>query len=263
MTLEQYILNPMGKNNAVMNASSREIMRKTYMNKFDNILLRENGAIKYNLYYDKKHNTYWIHVKVPSEVVKNFYYDTVFKFTSNQNTSLLGEDLFKCDVQFYSNDPAFVYTYAHVFLKNNLFIKELAPKMSKQALKKEAKEKNPYNVVGYVKTIYFAYLLMVNKKLNKKSRFDGEAKDFSLSVLLNDIEDADTKIADRETEGAKVSKKKKIEDDKTTLRNINRVTNSDTDLSGLKIATTKKVKSIANKESNIKSVGRTRTTKRK
>ena len=50
MTLEQYILNPMGKNNAVMNASTREIMRKTYIHKFDNLLLRESGYIKYTTY---------------------------------------------------------------------------------------------------------------------------------------------------------------------------------------------------------------------
>ena len=77
MTLEQYILNPMGKNNAVLNASTREIMRKTYTSKFDNILLREHGKIEYYLYEDSKNNAYWMDAKIPSETVKNFYYDVV------------------------------------------------------------------------------------------------------------------------------------------------------------------------------------------
>ena len=249
MTLEQYILNPMGKNNAVMNASTREIMRKTYIHKFDNLLLRESGYIKYTTYYDKKNNNYWIHVKVPSETVKNFYYDVVFKFSSTEKTALFGEDLFKCNVKFYSNDPAFVYTYAHVFSKNGLFIKELGSKMCKQALKREAKEKNPNNVVGYVKTIYFAYLLMQNKKLNKKSRFDVEVIEFSLDKLLNNITSADIKIMEREREGKKVSKKKKIAVDSQTLKNIKSV-GKDVDLGNLQVSTTKRIKNIKNIQSN-------------
>ena len=148
MTLNQYILNPMGKNNAVLNANMREFMRKTYMSKFDNVLLREKGSISYYLYHDKKRNIYWAHIKVPSEVVKEFYYDLVFKFTANEKVSGGGQDLFEYNVQFYSNDPAFVFTYAHVFLENNLFIKELASKMSKEAIKKKPTEKNPSNDVG-------------------------------------------------------------------------------------------------------------------
>lgn len=177
MTLEQYILNPMGKNNAVLSASAREIMRKTYSKKFDNILLREHGKIEYYLYKHSKNNTYYVYMKIPSEVVKDFYYDVVMKFSANEDVESGGTNLFKYNVQFYSNDPSFVYTYAHVFYKNNLFIKELAPKMSKEALKKEAKEKNPGNNVGYVKALYFAYLVMENRKLYKKSRFEAEAKE--------------------------------------------------------------------------------------
>lgn len=208
MTLEQYILNPMGKNNAVLNATTREIIRSNYMKKFDAVLLRENGKIDYNLYYDKKNNAYWAHIKVPSEIVKNFYYDVVFKFTATQSVEEGGENLFKYNVNFFSNDPAFVYTYAHVFIKNEIFISELTKKMSKQAVKKDAVEKNPTHDVGYVKAIYFAYLYMVNKKINKVSRFTAEAKPFNLANLLKDIEDADIKIAKRQEEGAKKEKKR-------------------------------------------------------
>ena len=39
MTYEEYIKNPMGKDNAVLNNISREAMRTVDTNKFDNILL--------------------------------------------------------------------------------------------------------------------------------------------------------------------------------------------------------------------------------
>ena len=92
--------------------------------------------------------------------------------------------------------------------------------MSKEALRKEAKEKNPGNNVGYVKTLYFAYLLMDNKKLNKVSRFENEAKPLDPRYLLSQIEDADTKIKDRQEKGAKVSTRKKIEVDQGTYNSM-------------------------------------------
>ena len=120
MTLDQYILNPMGKHNAVLNASARENIRNTYMKKFDNILLRENGKIEYYLYKDSKSNTFWIHIKVPSEIVKNFYYDVIFKFSATQNIDSGGQDLFKYNVKFYSKTKQFNTGYEEFKLMNKI-----------------------------------------------------------------------------------------------------------------------------------------------
>ena len=254
----------MGKNNAVLNANMREVTRLTYTRKFDNLLLREHGAIKYDIFYDKTNNVYWFYAKIPSETVKNFYYDVVFRFSATESTPELGNDLFKCNVQFYANDPAFVYTYAHVFAKNDLFIPQLLPKMSKRAIKEAANEKNPLGVVGYVKTIYFAYLLMKRNNLNKVSKIEAIAKPFDLGYLMHNIMDAEDKIAARQSEGG--STKKKINVDNSTLRGIRKNVSSDTDLSNLQIKTSKRVNKISNKsegKSNIKSnkVGSIKKTK--
>lgn len=263
MTLNDYIKNPMGRYNAVLNASTREILRVRYSKKFDNILLRENGKIEYHLFYNHKNNEYWAYIKVPSEVVKRFYYDVVFKFSANASKGG-GDDLFDYNMKVYSNDPAFVFTYAHAFAKNNLFIKELSGKMSRQALTQDAKEKNPTNDVGYVKALYFAYLLMKSKKLNRIARFKTECRDLDPAFLMNHIEPADDKIRKRQEEGAKVSTRKKIEVDQTTLRNIKKYTNSDTDMSRLQIRTTKSVSKIKNSANgNAKTTKRTRSVKRK
>lgn len=262
MTFEQYISNPMGKNNAVLNANAREIMRKNYSAKFDNILLRENGKIEYHLYYDSKRNTYWAHIKVPSEVCKNFYYDVVLKFYADSGVEDGGKDLFKYKVNFYSNDPSFVYTYAHVFLKNGLFVKELSSKMSKEALRKQAKEKNPGNNVGYVKSLYFAYLIMKNKGLNKIIKFNGESKPLDAHYLLSQIENADDKIRKRQEEGEKYSKRKKIKVDKSTMNRMSKYIDSDSDLSRIQVKTTKKISSIQSKTSS-KTIKSVKSTKKK
>lgn len=262
MTFEQYIANPMGKNNAVMSAIARENQRAVYKAKFDNILLREKGLIDYKLYKDEKSNTYWVYIKVPSEVVKEFYYDVVLKFYTDESVSEGGNNLFKYKVKFFSNDPAFVFTYAHVFSKNNLFVKELSPRMSSEALKSPASEKNPSNIVGYVKTLYFAYLVMENRGLNKLSRFNGECIPLNLVNLINQIEPADSKIARRQEEGAKVSKAKKITLDKSTFNKVKKIVGKDANFSGIQVKTSNTIKSIKPKES-IKSSKTSKITKRK
>ena len=250
MTLEQYIINPLGKNNAVLNSITRESLRKEYRLKLDAIMVRENGKIDYNLYYEKSKNRYWMYIKVPSEVVKKFYYDVVLVFSPNSKTGS-SNNIFDYDFQVFSNDPAFVFNFAHVFYKNKLFVNELQKKMSKQAIKQEAKEKNPYNLVGYVKSIYFAYLIIKDKGLNNLTKFNAEAKSIDIPKLLDSIEEADTKIAKRQEEGAKVSKQKrevtipKKEEHKVPT-GINKV------VSKLGLSKTPTVKTTSSKIGNVK-----------
>jgi hypothetical protein len=247
ITLSQYILNPQIRSGAVLNSTAREAIRGAYVKKYDAILLRERGNINYTLYYDKKNNRYYAHFKIPSEVVSKFYYDTVLEFYTDSDIGNT-EDLFKYYTKFYSNDPAFVYTHAHAFKANDLFITELSSKMSKEALKVEAKEKNPYNQIGYVKSIYFAYLTMKAKGLNDTKKFKAEAKKYSKIVLLSNIEDADKKVKDREDKGRKIQKQKSY----NKSRVIDKAT--DTTVNSTKINKTKVINSVktTNKVKTVK-----------
>lgn len=257
ITFNQYISNPMGKNNAIMSSSSREFMKMRYKKKFDNLMLRENGKIEFHL-YTAPNNVYWIYVKIPSEVVKKFYYDVLIKFTATEKVKSGGKDLFEYNVQFFSNDPAFVYTYAYIFSKNNLFIKELSSKMTKVALKKAPKEKNPSESVGYVKSLYFVYLLMQNRSLNKVGIFEKQANPINIPFLLSNIEDADKKIDERQELGAKISQRKKVELDKDTLKKVQGFSGglSDSARERITVRTTKTVGKIRN-TSNIKATKKT------
>ena len=249
MTFEDYINNPMGKSSAVMSASYREILRSQYKLKFDNILLREKGKIDYRLFKDEKVNTYWIYCKIPSEMCKDFYYDTIIKFYADEKVKSGGKDLFKYYARFYSNDPAFVYTYAYVFAHNDLFIGELSSKMSKEALKQKPSEKNPKEDVGYVKSIYFVYLLMQNRNLNKTSVFEKQSDPLDPKFFMSNVMDADQKIAERQEAGKGVSQRKKVRIDDDMLRKVNRVTKgnlSDKAKDRLAVNTTKKVNKISN-----------------
>lgn len=204
MTFDQYIQNPMGIANSVM--SNREMYRSMYSMKLDAIMVREMGKIDYKLYKGK--NSYYAYIKVPSEVVEKFYYDVVIEFRPGKNTKSGDKTLKNYDVRFYSNDPAFVYTFAHAFIKNDLFISRYADKMSKEAVKHVAKEKNPHNTVGYVKSLFFAYLIMIKFGLFNIIKYTDK---YDEKRLKSSIMNASEKIALRTELGQEYNSKKKKE----------------------------------------------------
>lgn len=216
MTLPEYIKNPMGKENAVF--SQREMFRALYTDKFNKVMLREAGKLKVRFFKDGDAR-FTIHIKIPSEVIEKFYYDVVIQFTSKDPKDIISPNLDGYDAKFFSNDPAFVYTFAYAFRQNNLFIEDLAPKMSKLALTQRAKERNPKNVVGYVKSIYFAYLYMHAHGFDKKAIWNGSGEPYDVQKLLADVMEADEKIELRQKMGANLeaSKKKEKAADKRAL----------------------------------------------
>ena len=208
LTMEQYITNPM--QSPILTATMRESMRNSYIKKFNTLLLREHGVINYFLYKDEDNNRYYAYFKIPSETIERFYYDTIIEFSADQNTTEAGKNLFKYNVRFYSNDPSFVYSYAYTFSRKGLFIPQFAPKMSKKALSDPPKEKNPAELVGYVKTLYFAYLFMKLRSFNDIDKFKAQASVLNIDNLVASVMPADQKLGEREDAGERLSKKKRI-----------------------------------------------------
>lgn len=202
MTFHEYIQNPMGRENAVI--SNRVMYRNLYQEKLDKILVREAGKIDIKAYHVGKR--YICYLKIPSEVIDKFYYDVLIEFRSPKK--ITGNDLKEYLVRFYSNDPSFVYTFTHAFVKNDLFFKDFENKMSKKAIKERGKEKNPADQVGYVKSIYFAYLIMSKRGYFSKTKYVDK---YSKSSLDREIEHADKKIKDRQEAAEKKSKDRRKE----------------------------------------------------
>ena len=213
MTFNQYIQNPMGVANSVI--SNREMYRQLYTKKLDAIMVREAGHLnrmESHLYKDGKR--YIAYMKIPSETVPNFFYDVLIEFTEpdakdpNVKKKIMGNNLDDYYVRFYSNDPSFVFTFTHAFVKNDMFFKDFSNKMSKRAIKEKANEKNPKDIVGYVKSIYFSYLLMKRKGLFNKLKY---LESYSKTSLNSRVMDADRKINERLKAGEEIAKKKKKE----------------------------------------------------
>lgn len=224
MSYDQYIQNPMGIKNAVI--SKREMYREMYTKKWDELKVRENGKIDYMLL--KSESDYYIYMKIPSEVVPQFYYDVVVRFMppSDKKAAVIDRTLKDYNVQFFSNDPSFVFTFAHAFARNDMIIKDLNLRMSKLALKRKAEERNPSDQVGYVKSLYFAYLEIKQKGLLSKVTY-ASAKKYDKQFLISMIMPADEKIDRREKEEEKIRQKKKRVENQTKPKVIHHNTTED------------------------------------
>ena len=214
MSFDKYIDNPSGGATVITN---RNMYKDMYKSKFDKVLLRESGKIEWKVYYtNDKHDSFYIYIKVPSEVIENFYYDVVIKLFTTENKKKSNVNLREYAVAFYSNDPAFVYTFAHAFNKNNLFIEDLESKMSKIALKDVAKVKNPKDNVWYVKSLYFAYLAMERYHLFNRNILKQNGSKYDKRELLSKITHAADKIEARQ------EAQRKLDTEKTKAKKIER-----------------------------------------
>lgn len=193
ISFDEYIQNPAGKQNSVY--SARHMYRDMYTEKYKRVMMREGGVMKYYLY--RAGDKYVIHLLVPSEAVEHFYYDVLIEFTPQDTVTSLRSNLFAYEARFYSNDPRFVFTFAHSFLTNDMFFKDMAPKMSQLALKHVAKKRNPKEEIGYVKSLYFAYLYMKDHSLDNKGQW-GAAEGYRPNLVIPTIMDADQKIEARQ-----------------------------------------------------------------
>ena len=70
MSFDKYIDNPSGG----QVFTNRQMYKAMYKSKFDKILVREQGQIKFTVYKSEDANdSYYIHMKIPSEVIEKFY----------------------------------------------------------------------------------------------------------------------------------------------------------------------------------------------
>lgn len=178
LTLEEYGRSPAGKGNVM----GSQLLAENYKQRFEKVMLRVNGKIDHNFYTDG--DNYFILLRVPSEVVPNFTYEVVFKFIPRSGDAKHAKDLKNYEVRFFSNDPAFTFTYAHTYIEYGLLVEELENKLSTEVIKQKPKERNPFGVVNFAKILYFGFLYIKqhgylekhyyeasNLKINRKDDF--------------------------------------------------------------------------------------------
>jgi len=173
MTLRQYIKNPSGTGASF--AGNRTALTSMYSLKFFKVLVDYNNKIEYSAIKDKQGN-FWCIMKIPSENIPRFFYDVIYKFSPVKAGDEHDTKLEDYKVQFFSNDPAFTYTFSYAYHKNGLTIPELEKKYSSEAISDKPKTTNPNLVINYAKILYFGYLTINKYKLTDKGKYKDGTK---------------------------------------------------------------------------------------
>lgn len=206
MNFEDYIHCPFPKGSSALSAEVREAIIGRYKNKLEKVIVREMNKFDYRLYHDKMNDIYVCHLKVPSEVVPKLRYDVVIKFFTNVDSAKKSNNLNKYYVQFFSNDPAYNFTFCNVHIEHGLYYTDLYSKSCKKAIKEKPDIKNPKSALGYVKSLVFAYFIMRNKSLFDKTMYEVHGTKLDVKTLLNSIMDSDDKIAQRQELGNEIER---------------------------------------------------------
>lgn len=198
LTLGEFSKNP-GRDRTIPIAV-RENLRALYSMKFA-VLMNYYKSIKF--FMDKTEDgIYYFYIKIPSETVRDFFYDVVIKLIP---PPAIGDKVDKLDdyfIQVFSNDPAFAFTYAYAYNKEKLIVSELVNKFPDEFISDKPKVTNPRLDINYSKIIYFGYLYLkqhgyFSKKILEKSKI----KQFDFKELQNLVLDVDKKIAERIQKG--------------------------------------------------------------
>lgn len=225
MTFDEYIKNPSGRGSAVNTA--RDSIELSYNAKLGE-MISKNGDIKYTCLKSSDSHTYYIYFLMPSESTKDFNYDVVIQLDCPKGEGKSAGDIKNYTVKFFSNDPSFTFTYAHAYKSHGLLIPVLERKMNLRALNTKANVRNPDNVIGYVKNIYFAYLLMKKYNLFDKSILDRKCIGGGTNYLTREIPSFDKKeslkrqiIQDQKSKASKESSRSKIVKSSSLSNNSN------------------------------------------
>jgi hypothetical protein len=210
ITLNDFLLNPAGRKTSY--GAKRENIINDLKRRYDEILKKTNGVLKYDVYSD--HGKFDFVFRIPSETFDNLLYDVVLEFNPQNKADADSSSLIDYTMTFFSNSPHMTFTYTYVLNKENLivdFVKKY--KCSKVALTQKPRVTNPVEQFGFEKTCYFAALYIKNKKLYEKSNLKNAIiPDKNTTVqVLNTISTQDAKFLQYNTLKQEEADKKKKE----------------------------------------------------
>lgn len=114
--------------------------------------------------------SYYIHVKVPSESQPGKTYDVVIQFMPKTDTMIKEHTLDFYVIQFFSNSPSFVYKYAALYKLHGYMIDALQEKLNPEYADTLPEQANKNMELMYDKSIYFATKFLYDNRLTYLSK---------------------------------------------------------------------------------------------
>jgi hypothetical protein len=260
MTLREFYKNPMGKNGVetlTTNASSY-----VFKLRYEGVINRLKKKMPVKIYTESETSFYY-HFLVPSDT-RNMNYDVVIHFYENvENPDDTHMSLKDWNVEFFSNCPSFVFTYAFVYKHYGYFIPFLSDKLGKIVLNNKPVTKNPSMTLLWDKSIFYAiHHIMLHTQYSQRYMAKRNAIPFNPNELFGTIrtfEQIMSEIAGtkgKELKGAELHRK--IHEG--SLTGVNRVVKNAKTKAKEKIDGFKKVFSGSKKNSKGKIIGKPKIT---
>lgn len=151
ITLREALQNPSGAGSAAV--GNRKVIK-------DNLRMRYTKevyprGIDYKIYNEG--DNFVLHFRIPSENY-DIHFDVVLRIIPVDGATNVRD----WEVEFFSNIPAFTFTYAYAIYHKGWLISQLADRFSDVALTETPRVKNPLEENGFEKSIYYALLFMEN-----------------------------------------------------------------------------------------------------
>jgi hypothetical protein len=194
LTLNNMLTNPAGKYSAQL--ANRSVIIANLENRYFSII-QKNKFLKMKIYKNSEEK-YTFHIKVPSErEMPNkrqlLFYDVILEFTkSSHETSAYS--LYYWDMRIWSNSPSMVFTYMYVLEQNDLYPKYLKSKTSKESLTIPPLMRNPVEMIGFEKTVFFACNYIRRNSLYKIQSIKPLCFKFDIKKILSSISSTDEKL---------------------------------------------------------------------
>ena len=154
----------MGKGaSALMLSSVRRTLDEQYLQLYTKI------SVKWYVVDDKY---YVAHVKIPSKSRERLWYDVLLEFDIDTMRDKSTSTINNANVRVFSNCPSFAYTYANVYNHNKDLIDWARNKYPRDIITKQPEVRNPYKVISYERSLYFAIRYVLSGGRNYKAKID-------------------------------------------------------------------------------------------
>ncbi|MCM1218669.1 MAG: hypothetical protein NC548_29630 [Lachnospiraceae bacterium] len=184
MNIQEYIDNPMGKGDASM--MNRRLVKESMTLKFHQYTDKKGKLIKVHSYVTTK-GEYYIHLVLPTETERDNTYDVVFHFYDPEKKFVSTKSIRDYEVQMFSNDPSFGYTFAYVYNQHGMLIEPLITKLGKVFITKPPDVRNKYQVVNYNKYIFYGAMYLLEQQCLTRVYLTTHATTYAPMILNRNV----------------------------------------------------------------------------
>lgn len=148
-TVKEFYTNPSGIG---ITANNIGMVKREFIRRYDAVTKSAGKKVHTTIYMENE-NSFYFHMLIPSDMNANTY-DVVLHVFDNFNTG--SGNLKDWNINFFSNCPSFVFTYAVAYNESGLLIPFLTKRFDNKVLHLLPEVKNPDLTLGWDKSIFYA-----------------------------------------------------------------------------------------------------------